>query len=200
MSRPNRVFFLVLAIYALSMRLLPFLLTQMGVITNFVVYPWNFSPMSAFCLFGAAYFTRKAWVFFIPLGLWLVGDLGIWAITNDLSMAFHKNSSTVYVSLLLITVIGLCLRNHRSLPKVLLAGFVGETLFFLITNMGVWYFFPTYAQTAGGLMDCYLAGLPFYRLALASTFFFLTVFFLPYLLKERKARVPASESSAVPTP
>jgi hypothetical protein len=41
-------------------------------------------------------------------------------------------------------------------------------MFFLITNFAVWASKSLYAPTLGGLLDCYVRGLPFYRTMLAG--------------------------------
>jgi hypothetical protein len=197
MSRPNRFFIAVLAVYTLSMRLMPYLLRHLGVEIEppGTFYPWNFSPMSAFCLFGAAYFAQKHWAYFLPIAILFAGDLGILALTGKVEWVFHKNMITVYGCFLLMAFLGTGLRKKPSLPAVWLTGIVGETLFFLITNLGEWWFWTTYTKDLAGLMACYGMALPFFRLSLMSTLFFSTVIFSPYILKERKARALAAESA-----
>ena len=69
MSRPNVFFIVGLAVYTLAMRLMPWALSHFGVAIDpeHTFYPWNFSPMSAFCLFGAAYYGRKYLAFLLPV-------------------------------------------------------------------------------------------------------------------------------------
>ena len=199
MSRPNLFFIVGLAVYTLSMRLMPWALSHFGVAIDFehTFYPWNFSPMSAFCLFGAAYYGRKSLAFLLPVLVWLLGDFGIWALTGKIEWAFHSNMLTVYSGYLLIAALGLWLRGKRSLPAVWCTGLVGQTLYFLLTNFGVWYFSMRYSKDAAGLSACYIAGLPFLGKSVASMLFFTTLIFRPYILQERKAAVVVSEKSSV---
>jgi hypothetical protein len=39
----------------------------------------------------------------------------------------------------------------------------GAVIFFLVTNFADWYLFGTYAKSWSGLVDCYVAGIPFFR-------------------------------------
>ncbi len=201
MTRPNLFFILGLSIYTLSMRLMPYALNHLGVEIEEpgTFYPWNFSPMSAFCLFGSAYFARKAWAYLLPVAILFAGDLGIWAISGKVEWAFHKNMLTVYAGFLLIAILGMFLRGKKTLPMVWVTGLAGETLFFLLTNFGVWSFFNTYPKTAAGLMDCYMMGLPYFGKSLASTLVFSTLIFSPYILKERKVLAARNESSPFAT-
>lgn len=209
MSRPNRFFILGLALVTLAMRLMPYALNHLGVAIDpeTTFYPWNFSPMAAFCLFSAAYCANKAWAYGLPILIFFLGDLGILALTGKLEWAFHKGSLPVYTSFLIIIWLGTFLREKRNMPSVLLAGFAGEVAFFLITNFAVWYFATNnttftafkYTKDAAGLLQCYTMGLPFFYKSLASTAFYSVVIFSPFLYKERKAAVWAQESPRVTT-
>ena len=204
MSRPNLFFIAGLSVYTLAVRLMPYALNHFGVSIhpNDTFYPWNFSPMSACCLFGAAYLSRTAWAYLLPVAILFVGDLGIWLLTGDRSMAFHNNMPFVYGSFLLIAFLGMWLREKRSLPRLWLTGLAGETCFFLITNFGVWYFANPatsrppfdYTRDALGLLKCYTMGLPYFGNSLASTLFFSTVIFSPFLYQQRKAALATQES------
>jgi len=39
----------------------------------------------------------------------------------------------------------------------------GAVIFFLVTNFADWYFFDMYAKSWSGLVDCYVAAIPFFR-------------------------------------
>jgi hypothetical protein len=201
MSRPNVFFIVGLTLYTLSMRLMPYALKHMGVEIEppGTFYPWNFSPMTAFCLFGAAYYARTRWAFALPLAVWFAGDLGIWALTGNIEWAFHKNMITVYLGILIIISLGTWLRGKQSIAAVWLTGLVGETVYFLLTNAGEWYLSPTYTKDLAGLEQCFLLALPFFRLSLLSTFAFSTLIFSPYILKERKALAVTTESKPAAT-
>jgi hypothetical protein len=68
--------------------------------------------MSAFCLFGAAYYAQTRWAFALPIAVWFAGDLGIWALTGRLEWAFYNNMITVYLGILIIIGLGLWLRGR----------------------------------------------------------------------------------------
>lgn len=48
---------------------------QLAAISRLVPHMFNFAPMSAMGLFGAAYFTRKWQAFFIPVAATWLSDL-----------------------------------------------------------------------------------------------------------------------------
>lgn len=204
MSRPNRFFILSLALFTLCWRLMPWVLQYAGVSIDpkTTIYPWNFSPMTAFCLFGAAYCAKQSWAYGLPILMWILGDLGIAALMGDITWAFHKGSLPVYASFVLIIGIGSFLREKRNMPTILSAGLTGQVMFFLITNFFVWCLSPNvptnfeiaYSKDVAGLLQCYTNGLPFFGRSLAGTLFFSVVFFSPFLYREHKKAVWASES------
>ena len=59
------------------------------------------------------------------------------------------------------------------------AGLLSSTLFFVLTNFGVWAFGngTIYPHTASGLVECYVMALPFFRNSLISMALFLPVLF-----------------------
>ena len=169
-----------LMIYALVTRMMPYALEAiwgMKITPSETVYPWNFSPFSATVLFGAAYFSHRRWAFFAPLLMLFVGDLGIWLFSGNFDWAFYRGMEFVYLGFLVTATLGLFLRHKCSAMSVLTLAFVSEVAFFLITNFGSWWTMGFYPHTASGLMDCYIAGLPFFRNSLISCGFFSMLLF-----------------------
>ena len=68
--------------------------------------------------------------------------------------------------------------------KALGAGLVGSVLFFLITNAAAWLVLPEYTKDVAGLINSYVAGLPFFRGTLTGDLLFTTVFFGSFKLAE----------------
>ena len=56
-------------------------------------------------------------------------------------------------------------------------GFAPAVLFFITTNLAVWIFQSDYAKTLAGLVECYVAGVPFFRSMLMGDLFYLVVLF-----------------------
>ena len=71
-----------------------------------------------------------------------------------------------------------------------------STLFFVITNFGVWAFDGLYPRTFEGLVVCYIAAIPFFGNTLAGSLFYTAVLFGGFALAERKITVfaPATHS------
>jgi uncharacterized membrane protein len=91
---------------------------------------------------------------------------------------------SVYVSMLFACILGSMVRrqldkSHRSAslqstgPRMLIASLAMSTCFYLLTNAMVWAC-GWYPPTLSGLVESYVAGLPFYRFTLLGDLMFTT--------------------------
>ncbi len=184
-ERPRWKFVAFVFVYMIAIKLLPYVMsrfTEMSIEEAFASYPWGFSPIFALALFGGAIYRSKMVAVWAPLAAMLLGDLGIWAITGVFSYAFYSTQVLVYLSFALCAVIGFSLRSKRTIGKTVGAGFAGCLVFFIITNFGAWIGFTTYPKTLSGLIECYIAGLPFFRNHLIATAIFGGILFSPACL------------------
>jgi hypothetical protein len=95
----------------------------------------------------------------------------------DFFLGFHSTMIYVYGALALVVGLGLWLKNNVSVGKVAGAAIGSSLLFFIITNFGVWLGSTFYAQNLQGLINCYVAAIPFYHYTLASDLLFSGVLF-----------------------
>lgn len=181
MLQPRLSFLMGLLLYTVSVRLLPYILSLFGmsIDPSTTWYPWNFSPLPAICLFGAAHFADRRWSYLVPLGALLLGDLGIWALTGRADWAFYPNQPIVYGCFAFTITLGFFLRRHRSVLAIGGTGLLASTVFFIVTNFGVWALGNgiRYPHNLAGLIDCYVMAIPFFRNSLISMAVFSTVLF-----------------------
>lgn len=123
-------------------------------LSRLLPHPYNFTPVAALALFGAATFERKWLGLVIPLAAMFLSDLLI---------GFHSGMASVYGSFALIWGLGLVLLRKITVTRVAGAALLSSALFFLVTNFAVWYGSSFYPQTPQGLLTCYVAGLAFYN-------------------------------------
>jgi len=69
----------------------------------------------------------------------------------------------VYGCFALTVCLGFWVRRQPGAGRIVAASVVSSTTFFLVTNFSVWACFDTYPKNAAGLLECYVAGLPFFR-------------------------------------
>lgn len=180
--------------YVVAMRLVPWVLRNWGVPVDLglSVYPWNFSPLPALFLFGGACFLQVRWAWLLPLAACVAGDAAIGALSGRPDYGFYPGIGLVYACHAVTISLGIWLRNRRRVGAIVGAGLLAETVFFLVTNFGSWWFSasfgepPRYPPTAEGLLACYIAGLPYFRNSLISMAVFGSLLFGPLLLAERR--------------
>lgn len=144
------------------------------------ILPFNVSPVAAIALFGGAMFANRIAAFAAPLAIMLVSDIFI---------GFHDTMWAVYLGLAIIVGIGQMLRSRPGLMNGLVGAVVGSVVFFLITNAAVWMNGTMYAPGFSGLIESYVAGLPFYRNTLMGDLFFTVALFGTYELVSKRLPV-----------
>jgi len=186
--------------YAVIVRLVPYFLSLFGMSINpeTTIWPWNFSPLGALCLFGAARFSQRRWSFLVPAAVLLTSSVGIGVLSGHADWAFPPIVFVVLGCFLLTTTLGLWLRKRRTFASIAGTALLAETIFFLVTNFAMWALGDgtLYPHTLPGLGACYIAGIPFFRNSLIGMGVFGTVLFrLPAMIDERS---PARDPIAVP--
>jgi hypothetical protein len=124
------------------------------------VLPYNFTPVEAIALFGGAYFADRRLALLVPLAAMFLADLVI---------GLHNLIPVVYGCIALTALLGGNLRGRvRALPVAGYA-FASAVMFYLVTNFFVWLTGNMYPHDGGGLIACYIAGIPFFNGTLAGT-------------------------------
>ena len=196
MRRPRTWFVIAFVAYALVIRLLPWILRSTGVEIPIdrMVYPWNFAPMTALCLFAGAHFSRRSLAIACPLGMMLVSDALIGVISGSLENAFYQHTLVVYGAFAASVSLGFLLREHRSVWRITGTALAAETLFFLVTNLGVWAGTGMYTADFSGLVTCYTMALPFFRNSLIALAVFTPVAFSSWALLPELTPAPVRVS------
>ena len=157
--------------------MLALILVITGIVFRFIPHLANFSPILAIALFGGACLNKK-YAFFVPILL---------IIFTDLFLGLHNTIVFTWGSILLITGLGVLLRQKKNMLNMTLSAFSSGVLFFIITNLGVWLM-GWYPKTLNGLITCYTLAIPFFRSTLASTLLFSFALFGIYELIARRVK------------
>lgn len=159
------------------------LLIVVAALSRLLPHPYNFTPIAAMGLFGAAYFSQRYLAFVVPFVAMWISDLILNNVVYAKMYPEYYNSfqwfgsAPVYFSFALIVVLGFVLLRNVQVTNVLVASLSASVLFFLITNFAVWMNNPLYPQNAVGLIACYAAGLPFFGNTLLGDLFYSGVLF-----------------------
>lgn len=145
-------------------------------LSRLLPHPPNFAPITALALFSGVYLDKR-YAFIIPIAAMLISDYFI---------GFHSSMLWVYASFVAIGFIGLWLRNHRGVLTTLGATLAGSVLFFIVTNFGVWAA-PNgmYPHKVEGLIECYVAAIPFFRNTLMGDLVYVGVMFGAFELAKK---------------
>jgi len=152
--------------------LISIFLVALGASCRLLPHFWNFAPVTAIALFSGAYLGKR-WGIAVPLSAMLIGDLFIGFYELPLMIV-------VYTCFALFGLGGSLLGISKSAKTVLGASLISSITFFVATNWAVWQFSPWYIKNFSGLMECYLAALPFYRNTLLGDIFYTVVLFGAY--------------------
>ena len=126
--------------------------------SRFIPHPPNFTSLLALS-------------FYVPaiLGIRFLPALIISFFITDLIIGFHGTALFTWGSVILI---GLLSKFFISNITTRISGaLIGASLFFLITNFGVWSL-GSYGYTLEGLLACYTLALPFFGYTVISTIIF----------------------------
>lgn len=149
-------------------------------VSRLLPHPPNFTPIGAMAILAGAYIKD------IRLGiLILLFAMGL----SDILLGWHSSLVYVYAAIIAVVVMNRYLLSNFSNIKLAVSTVASALLFFVISNFGAWLTHDMYAHTFNGLMQAYVAGLPFLKNTLASNVVFVALSLLPihYLGKEKLA-------------
>lgn len=153
-------------------------------LTRLLPHAYNFTPLGAIALFGAAYFPKKKWALIIPmLAIWM-SDL---LLNNIMYASFYEGFTwftsgflTIYGSIAMIVILGYYLLQKITFGRVLSGALGASVIFFIVSNFGVWMSGSMYPLTAEGLIACYTAAIPFFHYTIAGNVIYSAVLFGAY--------------------
>jgi hypothetical protein len=157
--------------------------------THLLGLPFHFVPLTASLLFFAAKMPRKQ--MWVPLALFATSDILLTRFVYHYPFSPETFFSWFwYVGAL---GIGMLLRKNDNLGRVAGASLAASVSFFLISNLGSFFFLAMYPKTWAGLVECYTLAIPFFRSTLVSDMVFSLAFFSVPVAVELFSKKPARE-------
>lgn len=165
--RSNIVTIIVFFILLIVSRFMPFWFNM----------PYNLSILGAVAIFGGAYLGQS----FKTMALVL---LGIWVSDIIINMQYFEGITLFYegyifnvLSYIATIAIGYyALRENKSTVNIIGAGMFSAIAFFIISNFGAWVGTSLYTKDISGLLQSYIAGIPFFRGTLFGNVIFTFIF------------------------
>lgn len=151
----------------MTQRNLALLLIALASIVRLIPHGWNFTPLSAIGLFGAAYFGARNLGVLIPFVSLFITDL----ILNNTIYATYFDGFTwitswwVYAAYASVVGLGLIFLHGRqaTVGRVIAVSLAASVSFFLLSNLNTFFETTLYPRNWAGLMTCLTAGLPFFK-------------------------------------
>ena len=157
---------------------LALVLVLMGVFFRVLPHPDNFTPTTAIALFAGVTLS-PALAFTVPLAV---------MVASDFFIGFHSTYPLVWACFLFVTWLGQSVREKEGVMPLAFATLGGSVLFFILTNLGVFFIDNLYPTTAQGLVECFTMALPFFRSSLLGDFLYTAALFSIFELARRGIR------------
>ena len=155
--------------------------------------PFGFAPQIAMALFAGSVIRDKRFSFLVPLLSMLVSDVLYQALySQGLTpiKGFYEGQWVNYILFTSITVIGFFIKKNK-IGSIIVGSLAGAIFFYLTSNFFDWIGGgldinnQPYPKTFEGLINCFVAGLPFFRGSVWATLLFNGIFFGCFYLYER---------------
>ena len=129
--------------------------------SRFIPHPPNFTSLLALS-------------FYIPalIGIRYLPALIMSFVITDFVIGFHGVTFFTWGAIILIGLLSKFFIS--SITSRISGALIGASLFYIITNFGVWSL-GSYGYTLEGLMTCYIMAIPFFGNTLISTIIFSTL-------------------------
>ena len=137
----------------------------------------QFTAILAVAMF-AGLFLPKRQALIVPVALMII---------TDIILGFHDTMFFTWGSMLIVSAIGLWLRERKSFGMVLAGSIVSSGIFFVVTNFGAWLS-PLYPHTWAGLRECYIMAIPLFRSTLVSTVAYSMALYVGYELALKRSQ------------
>jgi hypothetical protein len=149
-------------------------------VKDFVTFlPPNFHAVAGTALFAGFLFRNRALALLVPF-------VAMWLSDQVLGGYDRVVMIAVYGSLAVPVLFGGWLERRLSALRVVSAAVASSTLFFVVTNLAVWYVW--YPHSSAGITRCFLRAVPFFAYTLSGDLIFACGLFGLYRLATADAR------------
>jgi hypothetical protein len=157
-------------------------LVVLCVVMRLLPHVSNFSPVAAAALFAGMTIKTRWLAIAVPLAAMLVSDAFLGGYGWQMMAA-------VYGALALPAAIGMLARKMRVAYVAIGGALAASLIFYVITNFAVWALSTLYTPDVKGLLECYVAALPFLKYTVAGDLFWsVALFGGAALLRQRTER------------
>lgn len=150
--------------------LLVVFLIAFDVVARLLPHVPGFWPFAASALFAGRMVRTPLLAFIVPLAALALSNAVLpgddWRIL-----------AVVYVAMAIPALLGMTTKSARAIFAVPAASVAGSLIFFVLSNFAVWAFGTIYSHDWQGLVQCYVAALPFLDKTVIGDLFWNAVLF-----------------------
>ena len=99
-------------------------------------------------------------------------------VISDYFLGYYSSMLFVYVSYVLIAIASMYILKELNFMRTIGTSFISVLIFYLVSNYGVWQMMDLYQYNLNGLIQCYIAGVPFLKYSLISTLLYSTTIYV----------------------
>ena len=125
----------------------------LAAMSRMIPHPWNFTAIGAMALLSGSQFKDLRIAMVLPLASLFL---------SDLALGYHPTWTYTYLAVGIVSLVGRGLILNNRYFEVLGASLVSSVIFYLISNFGVWASGGLYSANLNGLVECMIAGVPFF--------------------------------------
>ncbi|MFY0627422.1 MAG: hypothetical protein JXR07_14065 [Reichenbachiella sp.] len=160
---------------------------------------WStFSPLGAMALFGGSYFSSRSKAYAFPILILLISDLVLMhtVYAEFRSGLLYSGWYWTYGSFALMVTIGEKIKRKVNVKNFILAALSAGLIHFAISNFGVWLGSGInlltgmpYSSDIHGLINCYIAAIPYFKTLLLGNLIFGSVLFGGFEFAQSKLEI-----------
>ncbi len=152
------------------------LLILFAALTRLLPHYPNFTAIGAIAIFAGTTVSDRKMALLFPLAAMFFADVCLELFTHVKGF-YGYGQLFDYGAFMLITWVSGFIRK-RNVVNIGLAAVWSGIIFFILSNLGEWLFSPVnlYPRTFAGLMESYIAAIPFYKGEFFGSFFLNTIF------------------------
>jgi hypothetical protein len=149
----------------------------------------NFTPIAAIALFGGAHLSNKKTAYLLTFAMLMFSDILVNSLLykdyNFINYLSQPYVWAVYFSFGLTVFMGTSLQNNMQLKRIALLSVSSSMIFWLLTNFACWPNNPLYSQDLAGLLNCFVAAIPFLGNVAGDLFYNTMLFGAMFIIAKR---------------
>ena len=129
----------------------------------------NFTPTISLIVFASTMFRN----YYILASIVIVSQL-----ISDYFLGYYSSIFCVYLGYILLAFASKFILKEINFVSIIGTSIISVFIFFLVSNYGVWQMMNIYEYSLSGLIECYIAGIPFLKYSLISTLLYSTTMYV----------------------